>query len=68
MKKFCIQHGVFYESKLFAVFHFSEKMESKENHHGGLQQQSPQRLVNRNEHMNRRRNHMIVIFNKLNNF
>ena len=35
-------------------------MENKEYHHGGFQQQSPQRLVDRNEHMNRRRNRMIL--------
>ena len=35
-------------------------MKNKENHHGGLQQQSPQRLVDRNEHTNRRRNRMIL--------
>ena len=36
-------------------------MKNKEYHHGGFQQQSPQRLVDRNEHMmNRRRNRMIL--------
>ena len=35
-------------------------MENKENHHGGLQQQSLQRLVDENEHINRRHNRMIL--------
>ena len=26
-------------------------MKNKENHHGGFQQQSPQRLVDKNKHM-----------------
>ena len=32
----------------------------QENHHGGFQQQSPQYLVDRYEHMNRRCNRMIM--------
>ena len=36
-------------------------MKNKEyHHHGGFQQQSPQCLVDRNEHMNRRRKDMIL--------
>ena len=35
-------------------------MENKEYHHGGFQQQSPQYLVDRYEHMNRRCNRMIM--------
>ena len=35
-------------------------MKNKEYHHGGFQQQSPQCLVDRYEHMNRRRNRMIM--------
>ena len=35
-------------------------MKNKEYHHGGFQQQSPQCLVDRNEHMNRRRKAMIL--------
>ena len=35
-------------------------MENKENHHGGFQQKSPQRVIDRCKHMNRRRNYMIL--------
>ena len=37
----------------------SEKR-NKENHYGGFKQQSPQRLVDRYKHMNRRHNGMIL--------
>ena len=32
----------------------------EENHHSGFQQQSPQRLVDRCKHINRRRNGMTL--------
>ena len=35
-------------------------MKNKEYHHGGFQQQIPQRLVDRYEYMNRRRKAMIL--------
>ena len=35
-------------------------MKNKEYHHGEFQQQSPQRLVDRYEYMNRRRKAMIL--------
>ena len=35
-------------------------MKNKEYHHGGFQQQSPHRLIDRYEHMNKRRNCMIL--------
>ena len=35
-------------------------MKNKEYHHGGFQQQSPQCLVDRNDHMNKRRKDMIL--------
>ena len=35
-------------------------MENNENHHGGFQQTNTQRLVDRYEHMNRRRNRKIL--------
>ena len=35
-------------------------MKNKEYHHGGFQQQSPRCLVDKNEHMNRRRKALIL--------
>jgi hypothetical protein len=46
---------------LFAVFClFTEVKEKKRISPWWISQQSPQRLVDRNEHMNRRRNRMIL--------
>ena len=54
IKDFALQHGVLCESyQLFAVFEV-KKMKNKENYHGGFQQQSSQRLIDRRyKHMNR---------------
>ena len=37
-----------------------EEMKNEEYHHGRFQQQRPQRLIDRYEHMNRRCNRMIL--------
>jgi hypothetical protein len=36
-------------------------MENKEYHHGWFQQQSPERLIDRYEHINRRHNHIMIM-------
>ena len=52
---FSREHGILCESyQLFAVLRCSGKMENKEYHHGGFQQQNTQRFVDIYEHMNSR--------------
>ena len=61
IKLFARQHGVLCKAVASAVFCcLRVKLENKEHHHGGFQQQNTQRLVDRYEHMNRRRKAIIL--------
>ena len=53
IKLFARQHGVLCKAVFAAAFCcLRVKLENKEYHHGGFQQQSPQQIVDRYEHIN----------------
>ena len=60
LKFLCTTRCTICESQLLFFFTLSSKMENKEYHHGGFQQESPPHAINRYKHMNRRHNCMIL--------
>ena len=47
IKLLTLQHGVLFESCFSCFYCLRVELENKEYHHGGFQQQSPQRLEDR---------------------